>query len=227
MTLSIRNSSAWNVLVLACAALFWAVPGASQTAPAAKNWTAAEDHRNMMEQLGIKALRPGPAATKRLRITPTTTSRPRTHFPTTRRSCKLKNGQAVNSPEMWWKQRRPEIVEDFEREVLGRVPANAPKIKWTVTKTVDDKVGPYPVIARELTGRADNAAYPAISVDIQMVVVTPAWATEARSTDDDVRARCPAVGSGTGGVRAFRRLWRGLIRLHPCSSSPPDGDMHC
>ena len=25
-----------------------------------KNWTAAEDHRNMMEQLGIKALRPGP-----------------------------------------------------------------------------------------------------------------------------------------------------------------------
>ncbi len=25
------------------------------------NWTAAEDHRNMMEQLGIKALRPGPS----------------------------------------------------------------------------------------------------------------------------------------------------------------------
>src|SRR6266513_1885472 len=26
-----------------------------------KNWTAAEDHRQMMEQLGIKALRPGPS----------------------------------------------------------------------------------------------------------------------------------------------------------------------
>ena len=25
-----------------------------------KNWTAAEDHQNMMDQLGIKALRPGP-----------------------------------------------------------------------------------------------------------------------------------------------------------------------
>ena len=24
-------------------------------------WTAAEDHKNMMEQLGIKALRPGPS----------------------------------------------------------------------------------------------------------------------------------------------------------------------
>src|SRR5262245_3034546 len=28
-------------------------------APEAKNWTTAEDHKNMMEQLGIKALRPG------------------------------------------------------------------------------------------------------------------------------------------------------------------------
>ena len=30
-------------------------------APDPKNWTAAEDHRNMMEQLGIKSLRPGPS----------------------------------------------------------------------------------------------------------------------------------------------------------------------
>ena len=27
------------------------------------NWTAAEDHRNMMDQLGIQALRPGPSGT--------------------------------------------------------------------------------------------------------------------------------------------------------------------
>ena len=26
-----------------------------------KNWTVAEDHRNMMDQLGIKALRPAPS----------------------------------------------------------------------------------------------------------------------------------------------------------------------
>lgn len=26
-----------------------------------RDWTADEDHRNMMEQLGIKALRPGPS----------------------------------------------------------------------------------------------------------------------------------------------------------------------
>ena len=31
----------------------------------------------------------------------------------------LKNGEKVTTPEMWWKERRPEIVEDFEREVLA------------------------------------------------------------------------------------------------------------
>src|SRR5262245_11891419 len=29
--------------------------------PAPKMWTAQEDHQNMMDQLGIKALRPGPS----------------------------------------------------------------------------------------------------------------------------------------------------------------------
>ena len=35
----------------------------------------------------------------------------------------LKNGEKVTTAEMWWKQRRPEIVEDFDREIYGRVPA--------------------------------------------------------------------------------------------------------
>ena len=33
-------------------------------------------------------------------------------------------GKKVTTAEMWWKQRRPEIVEDMEREVYGRVPKN-------------------------------------------------------------------------------------------------------
>jgi hypothetical protein len=35
------------------------VSGSAQPEP--KNWTTAEDHRSMMEQLGIKTLRPGPS----------------------------------------------------------------------------------------------------------------------------------------------------------------------
>ena len=42
---------------------------------------------------------------------------------------------------MWIKKRRPEIVEDFDREVYGRVPKDAPKVKWEVTDTRKEKVG--------------------------------------------------------------------------------------
>ena len=49
----------------------------------------------------------------------------------------LKNGQKVTTSEMWWKQRRPEIVEDYEREFYGRIPANVPGVKWTVTSVTN------------------------------------------------------------------------------------------
>src|SRR3954469_15451923 len=87
-----------------------------------KNWTAQQDHRNMMEQLGIKALRPGPSgragATNEANYDPAKAN----PFPNLPDALTLKNGQKVTSAEMWWRQRRPEVVEDFEREVFGRVP---------------------------------------------------------------------------------------------------------
>jgi lysophospholipase L1-like esterase len=162
------------ILPLAFAALFSAAPATSQTPP--KNWTAAEDHRNMMDQLGIKALRPGPSGNDAAPNHANYDESAANPFPDYPEILRLKDGRPVTTPEIWWNKRRLEIVEDFEREVLGRVPPNAPKIAWTVTKPVDDHVGPYPVIARELTGHADNTAFPGITVDIQMVVVTPAWA---------------------------------------------------
>jgi lysophospholipase L1-like esterase len=152
--------------------MLFAVNGQS---PEPKNWTAAEDHRNMMEHLGIKALRPGPSGNENAPNHANYDEAAANPFPDYPAILTLKNGQPVTTAEAWWKQRRPEIVEDFDREVLGRVPSVVPKITWTVTKTVNDMVGPYPVIAKELTGRADNSLCPSISVEIQMVVVTPAW----------------------------------------------------
>ena len=58
--------------------------------------------------------------------------------------------------------RRPEIVEDFDREVYGRVPANAPKVNWEVVSTTEEKVGDTPVVTKKLVGHVDNSAYPAI-----------------------------------------------------------------
>src|SRR5690242_2298978 len=99
------------------------------------HWTAADDHQNMMDQLGIKALRPGPSGNESAPNHANydeTTANP---FPNLPDPLTLKNGKKVTSPEMWWRQRRPEIVEDFEREVIGRVPKNVPKVSWEVTKT--------------------------------------------------------------------------------------------
>ena len=75
-------------------------------------------------------------------------------------SLTLKNGKKVTTQAMWWNQRRPEIVEDFEREVLGRVPKNVPKVTWEVTKTAEAKVGEHPVIGKQLVGHVDNSSYP-------------------------------------------------------------------
>jgi len=172
----IHRDSVLRILTAAAAA-FFAQPSGSQTVePVTKNWTTADDHRNMMEQLGIKALRPGPSGNEKAPNHANYDESIANPFPDYPEILKLRNGRAVTTSEMWWKQRRPEIIEDFEREVLGRVPANAPKITWTVTNTVNDTVGPYPVIAKELTGHADNSGSPDINVDIQLVVVTPAWA---------------------------------------------------
>jgi hypothetical protein len=86
----------------------------------------------------------------------------------------LKNGKKVTKAKDWWKKRRPEIVEDFEREVLGRIPPNVPKVTWTITNKSEAKIGSRPVVGRQLVGHVDNALFPAINVDIQMILVTPA-----------------------------------------------------
>src|SRR4051794_9108531 len=129
-----------------------------------KNWTAAEDHQNMMDQLGIKALRPGPSGNESAPNHANYDEAKANPYPDLPDVLTLKNGKRVTTPAMWWNQRRPEIVEDFEREVLGRIPKNTPTVKWEVTKTVESKVGGHPVIGKQLIGHVDNSSYPDITV---------------------------------------------------------------
>ncbi|MBV8865172.1 MAG: hypothetical protein JO210_07195, partial [Acidobacteriaceae bacterium] len=85
----------------------------------------------------------------------------------------LKSGQRVTSAGQWWAQRRPEIVEDFEREVVGRIPPGVPEVTWAVKSTTASKTGVFPVVEKQLGGHVDNSAYPGLSVDIEMTLVTP------------------------------------------------------
>src|SRR3954467_13079730 len=140
------------------------------SAQTANTWTAVEDHRTVMEQLGIKALRPGPSG-RAAAGDPTAANydpEKANPYPNLPDVLTLKNGKKVTTADSWWKQRRPEIVEDFEREVIGRVPKNAPKVTWKVTQKVDAKVGDLAVIAKQVIGHVDNSAYPEITVDIKM-----------------------------------------------------------
>jgi hypothetical protein len=147
--------------------------GQQSTTPQPMNWTAAEDHQNMMDQLGIKALRPGPSGTETAPNHANYDEATANPFPNLPDVLTLKNGKKVTTADMWWSQRRPEIVEDFEREVLGRVPKNVPKVTWTVTNTVEAMVGNHPVTGKQLVGHVDNSSFPAINVDIQMTLVVP------------------------------------------------------
>jgi hypothetical protein len=143
--------------------------------PAPMNWSANQDHQNMMNQLGIKALRQGAEGMNRQATNWQNTDEAKANpFPNLPDPLVMKNGQKVTTPEMWWNERRPEIVEDFDREVYGRVPANVPKVTWEVTNTIHGTNGGVPIITKELVGHVDNSSYPAISVDIQLTLTTPA-----------------------------------------------------
>src|ERR1700689_5351385 len=146
---------------LACLVLAVTLRG-QQSAP--MNWTVEQDHQNMLDQLGIKALRPGPSGTESAPNAANYDESKANPFPNLPEVLKLKNGQKVTTAEAWWKQRRPEIFKDFEREVLGRVPDNVPKVTWAVTNTADTMVGSYPAISKQLAGHVDNSSYPMINV---------------------------------------------------------------
>ena len=170
------NSPVFLGLLLAVAFSASAAEPAEAAAPrpGSTNWTAAHDHKNMMEQLGITRLRPGPSGRRGATNEANYDESKANPFPNLPELLTLKNGRKVTSAEMWWKQRRPEIVEDFEREVYGRVPANVPKVTWSVISNISNGlVGTIPANGKQLIGKVDNSASPEISVDIRMTLVTP------------------------------------------------------
>jgi hypothetical protein len=146
---------------------------------ATAQWTAAEDHRDMQAQLGIRELRPGRNADASKPNAANYDEALANPFPILPDALTLKSGAKVTTAEAWWRQRRPEIVEDFEREVLGRVPADVPPVFWSVVATREWQIAGKRVVGRQLVGTVDNSAHPEITVEICMTLVTPADAKAA------------------------------------------------
>ncbi len=132
------------------------------------------DHLAMMKQLGISALRPGvngsdPKASNAANYDEAKAN----PFPVLPDPLLMKDGRKVTSPRLWWNERRKEIIEDFDREVYGRVPQHLPDVNWEVVKVMEHVEGNRSVITKHIIGRVDNRSYPSIKVDIDLKLTTP------------------------------------------------------
>ena len=165
------RSTRWTAAVMLTAAVW---PTRADDPPGPVKMTAQEDHRRMMTLLGIKELRRGangnnPKAENAANLDEAKAN----PYPDLPDPLVLKNGKRVTTADAWVRERRPEIVEDFDREVYGRVPKHIPAVKWEVAATEKQTVGDVPAVTKRLVGRVDNSSYPAVAVNIQLTLTTP------------------------------------------------------
>lgn len=132
-----------------------------------------QDRQNMLDQLGITKLRPGKNADQNSANPANIDEAKANPYPNLPDLMTMKDGTKVTTPEQWWKQRRPEIVEDFEREVLGRLPVDVPDVEWQLVKSVEKTLGETEVVEKRLVATVDNSACPDIRAYIFMSLIVP------------------------------------------------------
>lgn len=131
------------------------------------------DHENMMVQLGITSLRTGASGTATAPNAANYDESKAVIFPNLPALLTTKDGVKVSSKKMWERVRRPELFEEFDREIYGRVPSNTPKVQWVVVSTKDDKVGNTDVTVQKLQGIVDNSIFPSIEVKMDLTLTLP------------------------------------------------------
>ena len=177
---AIRASALLTVssVTLAVDAADPAAASGTNSSPPPVTLSAQQDHRRMMELLGISSIRPGRnGMNPRAAYYANYDESQANPYPVLPDPLLLKDGKKVATAEVWWKQRRPQIVEDFDREIYGRVPGNTPAVKWEVTGTTRTNNGEVPVITKQLLGHVDNSSCPLIEVNIDLTLTTPAAAS--------------------------------------------------
>ena len=143
------------------------------SAPAQPVAGTFDDHQNMMDQLGVKKLRPGPNPNDQSTFDEATANPYTNSLPDV---LTMNDGTKVTRPDQW-PARRAEIQEAFEREVYGRIPANVPKVSWEVTATKLGTNGGVRTVTKTLVGHVDNRLDTNITVNIQASFTVPADAT--------------------------------------------------
>jgi hypothetical protein len=136
------------------------------------NRLSKQDHQLMMELLHINDLRPGPSGDPHSPDAANSDETKATTYKDLPDPLTFKDGsKAISTKD--WEQRRVEIMEDFDREIYGRVPAGMPSVSWEVVCEKDTTDGGYPVKVRQLLGHVDNSLYPSIFVAIDLTLILP------------------------------------------------------
>ena len=134
----------------------------------------AVDHAQMKQQLGIsRENRPGPSGDPSA-PNAANSDESKVNSYTLPDPLLLNSGKRVKTPQDWWEKRRPEIVEDFDNEIYGRLPENIPSVSWKLISVNDTVIGSYPIKEKTLSGVVDNTGFPGITVKIEMILATPA-----------------------------------------------------
>jgi hypothetical protein len=177
-----------------------------QTARELQNRETARDHQQMLEQLGITKLRPGPSGDPKSPESANYDETKANPYPVWPDPLQLNNGKAVTSAKIWHQQRRPEIIEEFEREVLGRVPKNLPAVTWAVAPAIESSVDGLPVRIATLTAHVDNSSAPGIDVTFPVTLIKPRQQKRRMPTLIMFAFRPPTFPAAGPQVASFKAL---------------------
>jgi hypothetical protein len=138
------------------------------------NRVTQQDYKTMLAQLNITSTRQGPSGNPSAPNAANTDESKASPYTTLPDPLTLKNGNKVTDANTWWDKRRPEIIEDFDKEIYGRTPKNLPKVSWEVVSVTNDTSNDVPAVTKKLVGRVDNSSFPSIIVNIDLTLTTPA-----------------------------------------------------
>lgn len=136
-------------------------------------FTTQQDHQNMLDQLGIKKLRPGRSSSADAPNGANYDEDKANPYPQLPELMKLADGRTVTTTTDWWEQKRPEIVRQLETEVYGAIPKNVPSVDWQLKQTREVEAGGTTAIQHEIIGVVDNSACPEIEVNIALSLTLP------------------------------------------------------
>ncbi len=227
--LSLRLAAAFGVLLLPVCLVGPALgddpPKPAEPKPV--TFTAQQDRQNMLDQLKIPAdtMRRGPSGFNRsapdYQNTDEAKANPWPHLP---EMMVTKSRKVVDTPDLWWKVRRPEIVEYFDAEVYGRVPKDVPKVTWETAAAGGGGPPPFGgrggappagTVTKRLVGKVDNSACPAITVNIQLTLMLPPNASGPVPVMMDF--------GGGGGMQQYLAKGWGYALINPGSIQADNG----